>query len=178
MMKIGYYGFFAAVLALGVLLLATLIPIPGNYEVKIVQSGSMEPAIQTGGIVIVQPTGDYVVGDVVTYGPDTQTQVPTTHRIVEIDTQQDQPRYITKGDANDDVDPSPVSEDEIVGEVLFDIPYLGFVLDFARQPVGFILLVGIPAGIVVIDEMVAIYREVKKSPKKKEEDEEKVEENE
>lgn len=167
-MKIGYYAFFTAVIGLGILLLATLVPVPGNYEVKIVQSGSMEPAIQTGSVVIVRPTDDYAVDDVITYGPDTADQVPTTHRIIDMQTDGGETTYTTKGDANDSPDPRAVTEREIVGKVLLSIPYLGFVLDFARQPMGFALLVGLPAAIVIIDELVVIYQEVK--GKRREED--------
>lgn len=164
--QLGYYGFFIVVFALGVLLLATLAPIPGNYEVKIVQSGSMEPNIPVGSVVFVQPADDYAVGDVVTYGPDTQTEVPTTHRITATSSENGQTVYTTKGDANDSPDPGPVSEDEIIGAVLFDIPYLGYVLDFARQPIGFVFLVGLPSLIVVIDELKVIYTEITKAKSK------------
>ena len=54
-----------------------------GYEVKVVKSGSMEPAINVGGIVIVSPTKTYQAGDVITFGADTWRRVPVTHRIVE-----------------------------------------------------------------------------------------------
>lgn len=170
LMKVGYYGFITAVLALGLLLVATLIPIPGNYEVKIVQSGSMAPTITTGSIVIVKPTSAYEIDDIITYGEDTAESVPTTHRIVEKEVIAGEYHYTTKGDANEDADPQAVPEDEIVGEVLFSLPYLGYILDFARQPLGFILLVGLPASIVVIDEITTIYKEIARAKGKKEED--------
>ena len=36
----------------------------------------------------------------------------------------------------------------------------GYVLDFAKKPLGFVLLVGIPAGVVIVDEIMKIFREV------------------
>src|SRR3989344_261229 len=80
--KIPYYLLLVGVVSIALLLLATLVKVPGNFKVKIVKSGSMEPAITTGGIVVIRPSTVYKVGDVITFGPDTKTQIPTTHRIV------------------------------------------------------------------------------------------------
>jgi signal peptidase I len=98
--KIFYNLFVAVIIIAAVLLLATMLPIPGNYEVKIVKSGSMEPAIHTGSVVVVKPEASYKQGDVITFGKDTKTQVPTTHRIVDTQVKSGIMHYITKGDAN------------------------------------------------------------------------------
>ena len=158
--KFIYYIFIAAVIALGVLLIGTLFPIPGNYEVKIVQSGSMEPAIHTGSIVIIKPSSEYNVGDVITFGKDTNVDVPTTHRIIEERITSGEALYTTKGDANEDPDPKEVREQEIIGKVLTSIPYIGYVLDFARKPLGFALLIGVPAVVVILDELGNVWKEI------------------
>lgn len=165
--KIAYIAFIALVCVVGVLLVATLIPIPGNAEVKIVQSGSMEPAIKVGSVVVVKPANSYRVGDIVTFGEDTREQVPTTHRIISERVSEGVVLYTTQGDANDDPDPQEITESDIIGKVLLDVPFLGFILDFARQPIGFILLIGIPAAIVVIDEVAKIWNEVRELRSKK-----------
>ena len=163
LLKILYYLLVVGILGMGLLLLATLIPIPGNFIVKIVKSGSMEPAIKTGGIVVIRPAGSYAVGDIITFGKDTKTQIPTTHRIVEIQ----KGSFLTKGDANDTVDPAPVMESEVKGKLIFSLPYIGFVLDFAKKPLGFALLVGLPALLVIIDEFLKIWWEIKSLREKK-----------
>ena len=66
--KIGYWIFVTAVVLLGLLLVTSLIPVPGNLEVKIVQSGSMEPAISTGALVAIRPSSEYRIGDVIMFG--------------------------------------------------------------------------------------------------------------
>ena len=166
--KIGYYAFVGAVIALGLLLVASLVPIPGNIEVKIVQSGSMEPTIRTGALTVVKPLVKYAVGDVIMFGKDTKTEVPTTHRIVADEVRSGVFYYTTKGDANEDPDPQPVRHSEVIGKVLFSIPYLGYLLDFAKKPFGFALLIGVPAAIVVFDEAGKIWREMKKMKRKEE----------
>ena len=168
--KIGYGIFVAAVVVLGLLLLTSLIPIPGNIEVKIVQSGSMEPAIKTGALVVIKPSDEYRVDDVIMFGEDTKTKVPTTHRIVADEVRSGVFYYTTKGDANEDPDPQQVKQSEVIGKVLFSIPYLGYVLDFAKNPLGFSLLIGVPATLVVFDEVANILRETRKLEMKKEDD--------
>jgi signal peptidase len=160
------FSLIAAVVVLALLLLGTLVPVPGNFKVKIVESGSMEPAIKTGGIVVIKPSGTYSVGDVITFGPDTKTQVPTTHRVVAISSGPN-PVYTTKGDANDASDPASTHRSDIEGKVLLTIPYIGFILAFARTPLGFGLLVGLPAVLIILDELGKIVREIKLMRRKK-----------
>src|SRR3989344_780659 len=164
--KIGYWIFVAAVILLGLLLVTNLIPVPGNIEVKIVQSGSMEPTIKTGALVVLKPFDEYQIGDVIMFGEDTKTKVPTTHRIVADEVRSGVFYYTTKGDANEDPDPQQVAQSEVIGKVLFSIPYFGYVLDFAKKPLGFALLIGVPAAIVVFDEGANIWRETKRLRKK------------
>jgi len=146
---------------------ASLLPIPGNYEVKIVKSGSMEPAIKTGGIVIVKPSDTYVVGDVIMFGKDTAREIPTTHRIAEAREEALGRVFVTKGDANEEVDPQVVPESSVIGKVVFSAPYAGFVFDFARQPLGFVLLVGVPAAAIILDELWKIFDEVRNIRRRK-----------
>ena len=160
--KIGYWIFVTAVVLLGLLLVTSLIPVPGNLEVKIVQSGSMEPSIKTGALVVIRPSSEYHIGDVIMFGEDTKTQVPTTHRIVADEVRSGVFYYTTKGDANEDPDPQAVAQSAVKGKVLFSIPYLGYLLDFAKKPLGFALLVGVPAVLVIYGEIEKIWREMRK----------------
>ena len=161
-LKIGYGIFVTAIIAVAVLMVGTLFPITGNYKIKIVMSGSMEPAIHTGSIVVIKPEKSYTVGDVITFGKDTKKDVPTTHRIKEMRVEEGKYVYRTKGDANKTEDANEVPESAVIGKVLFSVPFLGFVLDFAKKPIGFLLLVVIPAIAVIFDEVGNIWKEIKK----------------
>jgi signal peptidase I len=155
------YGLFILMLlSVAGLFLATLLPIPGNIQVKIVKSGSMEPTIHTGAIVVVKPQVSYSTGDIITFGEDTTKQIPTTHRIVTIREEAGTAYYATKGDANEDPDSQEITTSEIIGSVLFSVPSAGYILDFARTPVGFVLLIGLPALLIVFDESMRIVREI------------------
>jgi len=126
-----------------------------------VLSGSMNPEIKKGSVVVVKPVDDYKIGDIITFGESKQKD-PTTHRIEEIKVVGGIPVYITKGDANNAPDRKEISKKDIIGKVLFDIPYFGYIVNFAQKPAGFLLLIITPAIAVVIDEGRKVYEEIKK----------------
>lgn len=162
------FGIFIAVIA--VLLVVSSFPIKGNYQIMIVQSGSMEPDIKTGSIVVVKPVSEYKAGDVITFGPVPKGKVPTTHRIVDVRLQSGVPVFVTKGDANEEADIKEVPARDIIGKVLLDVPFVGFALAAAKKPIGFAVLIVVPALIILFDEGKKIFLEVKKMRKKKEDD--------
>lgn len=168
---VAYYIFIAAIAALGLLLVVALFPLEGNIQIKIVKSGSMEPTIHTGSIVVVKPMASYQKGDIVTFGPDTKKEIPITHRIIEVRGTGAQMRFLTKGDANEDKDMKEIASREIIGKVLFSVPYLGYVIDFARKPLGFFLLIIVPACIVIVDELITIWKELRTGRRKVEDNE-------
>lgn len=172
--NIFYYIVALGALSLGLLLVLLQSSVVPGYEVRIVQSGSMEPAITTGSVVVIQKKDAYVEGQVVTFGAETSNSIPTTHRIVGTEVQNGELVYLTQGDANEEVDAQAITKDDVRGVVLFTIPALGFLLDFARQPLGFALLIGVPALVIIFEEVSKIVAAVRVEKAKKEE-EDKVE---
>lgn len=164
--KTFYALFILLLVAVAGLFLSTMLPIPGAVEVKIVKSGSMEPAIPTGSLVFVRPSESYAVGDVITFGRDTAAEIPTTHRIIGVDGAGSTIQYQTMGDANEDPDPRAIAPGEVIGKVFLSVPYAGYILDFARTPWGFALMIGIPAGLIIVDEVLRIVVEVQKMRRK------------
>jgi len=175
-LKIGYYIFFGALAAIAILVLVSAFPIQGNIQIKVVQSGSMEPSIKVGSVVVVKPSESYEAGDVITYEGGFRDErggrIPVTHRIVEKKTEGGSLAYVTKGDANDDPDNRVVRERQIIGRVLFDVPYMGYIVEAARKPYGFLAIIIIPAAIIVYDQVEVIWREVKRMYGKKKKDNE------
>jgi signal peptidase I len=149
-------------IAFALLLLTSAAPVTG-VKTYVVQSGSMEPSIKTGSIVVVRADSTYQKGDVITFGPRNSKKAPTTHRIV--DTQGTS--YITQGDANNAPDQNPVRKTDIVGKVWLDVPYVGYAVTAAKQPLGFVVIVVIPALVVAVDEIKKIVQELKKSKAKR-----------
>jgi len=169
--QIIYYFFLVIIGAITILFIVSAFPITGNIKFMIVQSGSMEPSIRGGSIVMVKPVEDYKIGDVITFGPYSKTKPPTSHRIYDIKVVDGQPVYITKGDANNAPDLREIAKTDILGKVLASVPYLGFAVDFAKKPIGFALIIIVPAAIIVSDEIRNIWKEIMKLKSKKKDNE-------
>ena len=157
--KILYYAFITAILAVAVLLVGTRFPIPGNFQVYVVNSGSMEPAIPTGAVVVVRQADAYQEGEVITF-TSRGNNIPTTHRIVKQEIINQRPAYTTQGDANNAPDAEVVYDSRILGKVLLAIPYAGYAVAAAKQPLGFLIIIVVPAVIIIFDETMKIWREL------------------
>jgi len=123
----------------------------------VVLSPSMEPSIGAGDAVIVSEVDpeSVAVGDVITFRRSADVLV--THRVVSVSTVGGDPVFETKGDNNEDADPQPVQADQLVGKVIVAIPLIGYVIDFAGTSLGFLLLVGVPLGLLVVSEVVSMF---------------------
>ena len=88
-----------------------------------VATGSMEPAIGVGDVVVVCRTDPDTlqVGDVIRYRLDGYTVI---HRIVERQDGADgqAQAFITQGDNNNGPDSEPVSPEQIMGRVILTVP--------------------------------------------------------
>jgi len=139
------------------LIVGLMVPLPGRVEFKIVQSGSMEPQLPVGSVVVVVPAPTYAVGDIITFGDDTKKRIPTTHRVYGIEREGGSVRYLTKGDANEEADGGSIPYREVIGKVVLTVPRLGYVLEFARSRNGFLTTVVVPASLVILDELLTIF---------------------
>jgi signal peptidase len=128
------------------------------FQVFIVSSGSMEPAIKTGSAIVVSPKSDYQITDIATYYSGSDKKTTTTHRIVATDGVV----YKMAGDANDQPDPVLVPREKIIGSVRLSVPYVGYLAAQAKTPKGFILLVIVPATIIIYEELRSLFLDIKK----------------
>ena len=123
-------------LSLGVLLLilaigALTIVIPavvGGMPLSVL-TGSMRPNLPPGTLVVTRPVPveDIAVGDVITFQIESGRPEVATHRVIERAVGSDgEVRFTTQGDANNAPDPEPVREVQVLGEVWYAIPYLGW----------------------------------------------------
>jgi signal peptidase len=157
---------YAIIALIAVLLVWSILPVKNGPKILSVLSGSMEPAIHTGSVVVIKPESQYKIGDVVTFGKDTKKEVPTTHRIVNSRVLDGVVLFSTKGDANNSTDSMEVKQSDIHGKVLFSVPFAGYIIDFVRKPVGLILVVVLPALYVIYDEIRKIFAEIGKMKRK------------
>jgi signal peptidase I len=153
--------FLFALIALGILVVFSFVPVPGNFKIFTVQSGSMEPAIHTGSLIFVKPEADYNVGDIITRRTE-DPKITITHRIYAKNTIDGQIAFETKGDANDAPDGTKFTKDGIIGKEILKLPYIGYPVSYARTSQGIVLLIIIPAVIIIYDEIRKIKDEIKK----------------
>jgi len=108
-----------------------------GYEVYGVVSGSMEPMIPVGSIVYVKPAEgeDISVGEVIAYSGG---GAPIVHRVIE--NHPDEKELITKGDANDTKDLTPIPYQQVIGRVTKHFPVIGNLLMVWSGSLGKILL--------------------------------------
>lgn len=151
-----FAGFVGVLLGLFIFFVGGGLIFKDFYKPFIILSGSMEPGIHTGSVVISRPTETYKVGEVITFAPNGSKKDLVTHRISEVTKE----GFITKGDANEDADSGEVKRENIIGKVEVTIPFLGYLVDFAKTPQGFIIFVIIPATIIVYEELKSITREI------------------
>lgn len=130
----------------------------GSY---IVLSGSMEPTISPGDVVIVNEADPATIeeGDIITYMRG-ENEVPTTHRVVGVVDTNGELAFETQGDALDQPDESPVHANNVIGEVTYVIPYIGYLIEFANTPLGFVALIVVPFGLLLAFELYSILSSV------------------
>lgn len=107
---------------IGVLIVPRLM----GYETFAVMSGSMEPYYHVGSVVFVDKNAkpeDVEVGTPITFKKS--DSLVATHRVLEIDAAKRE--FVTKGDANEDIDASPVAFEQMVGEAKGSVPMLGYI---------------------------------------------------
>lgn len=162
------------------------VPMPFGVGAAVVLSGSMEPALSAGDLLIVTEEDSYSVGDVVVYQDGSSA---ITHRIVsmeEIEVENPDSdsgesltewQFVTQGDANNIPD-SPIHQSRIKGKVSFRIPYIGYVVNLIKTPIGTILILA--AAVFLLersfrrdkerdhDQLEAIRREIEQLKKQNE----------
>lgn len=157
--KVLYWLIFTALIIIAGAIAISDFGIPKGYKILSVQSGSMEPAIKVGAIVVIRPENTYRLGEVITVKDPKYTGQTITHRIFEIKKENGITSYITKGDANNAPDGEERPAGTVLGKVLFTIPWVGYPIGFARTRDGLLVLIIIPATIIIYSELISIKNE-------------------
>ncbi|MDD6703452.1 MAG: signal peptidase I [Clostridiaceae bacterium] len=151
-----------------------------GFSVLQVTSGSMEPEIPVGGIVIVRRVkpDSLKVGDVISfYSNDVDISGKVnTHRIIEIkQSESGEKIFRTKGDANEYADTAAVFEIDLVGKMIMNLGSVGgSVFDVLRNPTIILIFIVLPLIFITLGEAVNLAKliaEYKFSDQKDEDDE-------
>ncbi len=138
------YGVIAGLIILGGALYAMGVIFWRPYAIV---TGSMEPAINRGDLIILKKTNNIQIGDIISYK---RRHTVITHRVYSINNG----KIITKGDANSAPDPYTITHSNIIGKVWIRIPHAGWPLILANWNkgvrIGFLtLLLGL-LGVVLV----------------------------
>lgn len=108
-----------------------------DYETYNVVSGSMEPEMPVGSLALVKPAvpSDVKVGDVIAFQSGSSV---ITHRVMENHVVEGE--FITKGDANEDVDLTAIPYTALIGQVVWHVPMVGGIMALLTGTVGKIYL--------------------------------------
>ena len=145
---VSIFGYVAAI----ILMAFSALSFSGNVKARIVLTGSMEPAISAGDVIITTPITRKIpkINDVVAYqakrfnGEDVAV---FSHRIIGGDIENG---FIMKGDANKSPDPQKPKGEDILGVVFFVVPFIGNLL----TPKALFLLIPCAFGLwLIMDAM-------------------------
>ena len=145
---VSIFGYVAAI----ILMAFSALSFSGNVKARIVLTGSMEPAISAGDVIITTPITRKIpkINDVVAYqakrfnGEDVAV---FSHRIIGGDIENG---FIMKGDANKSPDPQKPKGEDILGVVFFVFPFIGNLL----TPKALFLLIPCAFGLwLIMDAM-------------------------
>lgn len=129
-----------------------------GYTQVTVMSGSMEPVISAGDVLIIHDEDEYNAEEIVTFWRD---EVLVTHRLIE----EREQGWITKGDYNNAVDSQLVQKDQIIGKVIVIIPYLGLVILYLRTPLGILTVIILLFILLILPEWFSVIRHQIKNKK-------------
>lgn len=108
-----------------IILQSTLNPNEKNnliIRAYVIVSGSMEPELSIGDLVVVKQENNLKEGDIISfwYGESI-----VTHRIIKIEKENGKNIYTTKGDSNNVEDNGTITDENIIGKKIITIPKLG-----------------------------------------------------
>lgn len=120
------------ILIFGILFIAA--PMVSGYKPVVVLTGSMEPLYPVGTVIYYKPAAfeNIQVDDVISFSKSDDAKSVVTHRVFSIDTKRQ--RITTKGDANENPDPSPIAYADVKGKVMkYHLPYVGYAVQYAQN---------------------------------------------
>lgn len=156
---------FLLVVFLAILAVFPLFPsFKGWYKTRAVLSGSMEPVIPKGSIIINKwfEDKDLRVGEIITFARPDQKDLYITHRIVQKEKVKFGYFFRTKGDQVVACDPWKIHQGLIEGKIILVLPYVGYLYVFTQTPWGFLFLILLPAWLLILGEIKNIKKEMEK----------------
>jgi signal peptidase len=136
-----------------------------GYKTYVVLSGSMEPAIHTGSVLVALPVAPETlrVNDVIVYNRSDVSE-SITHRIIQVNSDvPGKPTFVTRGDANPAPDAWTVQYNgSTAGKIVFAVPYMGYAYSAVASPQGRAIFLVIPVLVLSLMWLAQIWRRDRK----------------
>lgn len=135
------------VAGVGAIAVGVIPPMTGASAYNVL-SGSMEPTLPVGSVVVVrpQPADQIKPGDVITYTDRDPASLATrvvTHRVVAVEQGPGGLSFRTRGDANDTPDLRAIAAGDVHGVLWYSLPVAGWVRNFLVSPAGLLYTAGV-----------------------------------
>ena len=131
-----------------------------GYSIFRVSSGSMEPKLMVGDIILdktVDNPEDLKVGDVITFKSSDYGDLLVTHKVIKAPYEENGKLMLqTKGIANE-VEDKPISVDNVKGIMICKVDYLDTVYNVFLSPWGLLILIALIV-IIFFDEIITIVK--------------------
>ena len=157
-------GILAVVLIMAVTVGPRFLP----YQTYFVRSGSMEPTIHVGAMVVLTKTDatKLEVGDIITFENPDKPGTLVTHRIVGVENGEAGRTFTTKGDANGSADSWRVPAQGDGWRYAFNVPLIGYVFGYLGTPQARLALLAVPAAILGVLSLLDIWSPAHRKTKK------------
>ena len=131
-----------------------------GYSIFRVSSGSMEPELMVGDIILdktVDNPEDLKVGDVITFKSSDYGDLLVTHKVIKAPYEENGKLMLqTKGIANE-VEDKPIRVDNVKGIMICKVDYLDTVYNVFLSPWGLLILIALIV-IIFFDEIITIVK--------------------
>lgn len=136
-----------------------LVPMLAGYKLVVIETGSMEPILHVGSLCYVKEASIIHENDIVTYFTGEDNDVLVTHRVIGINMDG---TYRLKGDNSNMEDKNRVTDENIMGVTKFNVPYMGYLVQFLATVNGKVLTVGFIVVLSLLTELLDILIKRKK----------------
>ena len=146
---------WTAVAVIALIIFAVVLMLAIGYRPAVVLTGSMEPTITPGDMIIYKGISeeDIKVGDILTFYMTQESMdnhsITYTHRVIAVKTDDlGQVAFQMQGDANETPDSILIPEERILGKVSVIVPWVGQIFLFVKN--NFLFVAGMILALILV----------------------------
>lgn len=162
--KKGFWSTIVSLLCSAFLVIVVLVAIlsrTGSIGLRVIQSGSMTPQLPVGSLIVTKRVlpGEIKPGDVISFAAGSDATV--SHRVTQVKKSGTEVSFQTKGDHNQQVDSMLVPAKNLLGKMIFHLPFVGYLLNFLHHPASLIVIICALVFFWILIKMVKLGRNMK-----------------